>query len=373
MKKLTTYQFIERAYKIHGDKYDYSKVKYVNNRTKVCIICPEHGEFMTLPSLFLLGHQCPKCSKYCVKYTTDTWVNNAKDIHGDKYDYSKVEYIDNRTKVCIICPEHGEFWQIPSNHISRKTGCPYCAKVGKLNKNIFLQKAKLIHGDKYDYSKVEYINSTTKVCIICPEHGEFWQTPNSHLNGIGCKKCGINIRIEKRKKTITQFIEDARKIHGDKYDYSKVDYINNHTKICIICPEHGEFWQTPDSHISQKQGCPICKESRLEKKIRCLLLNNNIKFEQQKRFEWLGYQSLDFYLPDYNIAIECQGIQHFEPICFFGGEEGLKETIKRDKQKKEKCEKNNIKLLYYSNKKYNNKIINNNNELLKIIKNDISN
>ena len=231
-----------------------------------------------------------------------------------------------------------------------------------------LNVQKRFIGDKYDYSKVEYKDNHTKVCIVCPIHGEFWQTPNSHLSGIGCKKCGINSRINKRKKSIEEFIKEAREIHGDKYDYSKVEYINNHTKVCIICPIHGEFWQIPDSHIHQKQGCPICKESRLEKKIRYLLLENNICFEQQKRFKWLGLQSLDFYLPEYNIAIECQGIQHFEPINFFGGEKALKETIERDKEKKEKCKKNNIKILYFSDKQYNNELYVDYNDLLKVIK-----
>ena len=109
----------------------------------------------------------------------------------------------------------------------------------------FIKKAKEIHGNKYDYSKVEYKNTSTKVCIICPEHGEFWQTPNHHLQGHGCPKCK-NEKIRKRHThNITIFIEKARKVHGDKYDYSKAEYINASTKVCIICPEHGEFWQTP--------------------------------------------------------------------------------------------------------------------------------
>jgi predicted nucleic acid-binding Zn-ribbon protein len=154
--------------------------------------------------------------------------------------------------VCIICLEHGEFWQTPSDHLSGR-GCPKCG--GRLVNNTeeFIQKAKEVHGDKYDYSKVEYVNSHAKVCIICPEHGEFWQSPNNHLNGKGCPKC-IN---PNHGLTTEEFIQKAREVHGDKYDYSKVEYKGGLTKVCIICPKHGEFWQIAREHL-RGQGCPIC-------------------------------------------------------------------------------------------------------------------
>ena len=111
-----------------------------------------------------------------------------------------------------------------------------------MNTKEFIEKAKRIHGDKYDYSKVKYVNNRTKVCIICPEHGEFWQRPTSHLKGCICYRCSQKAKAKKQKKSSTnEFIEKAKKIHGDKYDYSKVEYINAKTKVCIICPEHGEF------------------------------------------------------------------------------------------------------------------------------------
>ena len=136
-------------------------------------------------------------------------------------------------------------------------------------KKEFIEKAKEVHGDKYDYSKVEYVNNHTKVCIICPEHDEFWQTPNNHVHGQGCPYCykqgiGKKIKNEKRIKIKTikkDFVEKAKEIHGDKYDYSKVNYINRNTKVCIICPEHGEFWQTPKNHLCG-QGCPHCGRNK---------------------------------------------------------------------------------------------------------------
>ena len=147
-----------------------------------------------------------------------------------------------------------------------------------------------------------------------------------------------------------------------------MEYVNKKTKVCIICPKHGEFWQEANSHL-RGVGCPFCNESKMEINIRKFLIENNINFEQQKRFEWLGKQSLDFYLPEYNIAIECQGLQHFKPCDFFGGEKGFIKRIKLDNMKYKKCKKNNINILYYSTYDYPN-MIQNVEDLIKKIKND---
>lgn len=361
-KKLTTEEFIEKARKVHRDKYDYSKVEYKNYITKVCIICHEkdengveHGEFWQLPSSHLDGFGCSKCSNSYIP-TTEEWIEKVKKIHEDKYDYSKVNYTDSHTKVCIICSEHGEFWQAAYAHLQGK-GCPKCANNIKYTTEEFIEKSKVIHGNKYDYSKVDYQGNDAKVCIICPVHGEFWQQPNNHLNGKGCIKCaGVE------RSTTEEFIEKAREVHGDKYDYSKVDYVNANTKVCIICPVHGEFWQQPADHLDG-HGCSICNESKLEKEICNLLINNNIHHERQKRFEWLGKQSLDFFLPNYNIAIECQGIQHFEPVDYFGSEKAFNRLIECDNKKYELCKNNGIKILYYSKYNFPNYPIYNNNNI----------
>lgn len=255
-------EFIEKAIKIHGNKFDYSKVEYIGGHTKICIICPEHGEFYQSPSNHLLGNECLKCSykKRGEKKAQGKgqFIEKSIKIHGDKYDYSKVEYVNSKTKVCIICnkideitrEKHNEFWQIPYSHLSGAT-CPKCTK-HFMNQEIFIKRAQVIHSNKYDYSKVDYKTSKEKVCIICPEHGEILQTPDSHLNGQGCSKCrGVH-----RYNTI-EWIEKAKKIHGERYDYSKVVYVNNSTKISIICKEHGEFLQTPANHIKGK-NCPKC-------------------------------------------------------------------------------------------------------------------
>ena len=241
----------------------------------------------------------------------------------------------------------------------------------KYSNNEFIKKAKEVHGNKYNYSNVEYINSRTKVCIICPEHGEFWQRPDKHIFAKrGCPKCGKTQKLTKK-----EFIEKAKLIHKDTYDYSNVEYKTNRQKIEIICKKHGSFIQTPHAHLSG-QGCPICKQRILEKEINNFLIENNIKYEYQKKIDWLGKQSLDFYLPDYNIAIECQGIQHFKPIDFAGkGENWASEmyeyTKERDIVKEKLCNEHGIKLLQYSAFDVNNKnIITNINDLIKTIKNE---
>jgi len=245
-----TEQFIEKAKLIHGDKYDYSKVDYINCSTKIIIICKEHGEFTQTPNNHLHGYGCGKCAG-TAKSNTKEFIEKAKLIHEDLYDYSKVNYKNNITKTIIICKEHGEFQQTPKLHL-KGAGCSKCAGTAKSNTKEFIEKAKSIHGDKYDYSKVDYKNTKTEVIIICKIHGNFKQTPSSHLNGNGCCKCSGNYTM-----TTEEFIEKAKSIHEDKYDYSKVEYKNTKTNVIIICKIHGNFDQTPSSHLNGN-GCCKC-------------------------------------------------------------------------------------------------------------------
>lgn len=186
-KRLLKSDFISRANEIHNYKYDYSKVDYVNSRTKVIIVCPKHGEFEQKPNSHLNGKGCAKCSGVA-KLTTEEFIKKAREVHSNKYDYSKVDYIDNKKEVIIICPEHGEFKQTSNSHLCGK-GCAKCSGIAKLTTEEFIKKAREVHGDRYDYSKVEYVDTKTKVCIICSKHGEFEQMPNHHLRGCDCPKC----------------------------------------------------------------------------------------------------------------------------------------------------------------------------------------
>ena len=373
MAKRTKEEFIERAKKIHGDKYDYSKVEYINSKTKVCIICPKHGEFWQEPTSHLMGVGCPKCAIRSraekIANTKEQFIEEAHKVHGDKYDYSKVVYINSVTKVCIICPEHGEFWVRPSDHIHCHIGCHKCSGCYKNTREEFIEKARKKYGDKYDYNKVVYKNNKTKVCIICHEkdqfgieHGEFWQRPNDHLTGYECPKCK-----NQYKPTTEEWITRARNVHGDKYDYSKVKYISARKKVCIICPIHGEFWQEPSNHVNGA-NCPNCNsdnKSKMEENIHLLLEKHEIKHERQKTFPWLKYKRnlfLDFYIPYKKVAIEVQGDQHYVPIRKFGGLEYFQVQQERDKMKKQLCEEHGIKLFYITKKNYNL------NEVLKYIK-----
>ena len=294
--------------------------------------------------------------------TTEQFIEKARKVHGDKYDYSKVNYLNNREKVIIICPKHGGFKQTPGSHLSGR-GCKECQKetlstLKTSSKEQFIEKARKVHGDKYDYSKVEYVKSSKPVCIICPKHGEFQQTPNNHLRGQGCQKCYDEHRGITQRSTKEEFIKKAKEIHGNKYDYSKVEYVNSSTNVRIICPEHGEFWQRPDHHLSSKCGCPKCKAKHFQCEIRLFLKKNNIFFEEEKTFDWLindktGYpQYLDFYIPAFKVGIECHGKQHFEPVDIFGGEPEFIKTQKRDENKLKKCNENGLKLVYFGDKKY---------------------
>lgn len=351
-KKLTLEYVIQKFKLVHGDFYDYSKFKYEDAKTKGIIICPKHGEFEQSYNTHSKGVRCPKCAKENIircgfKITKENFLERAERIHGDKYEYNLSNFNNNKSKIKIKCLIHGWFEQSVSNHLIGQ-GCPICGNIEKRNKSSldkdnFIQCAIQVHGNKFDYSNVEYINNKTKVCIICPIHGEFWQTPNAHLNGNGCAKC-IG-----RNRSLEDFINEARKVHGDNYDYSLSNYITSEIKIKIKCNKCGHiFKQKPWSHL-QNHGCPKCKFSKGELEIEKLLTNNNIIFECQKRFNWLGKQSLDFYIPSIKTAIEVQGHQHFDGSRCFGNTNNFKKIIERDKCKSDLCKKNNINLIYYTN------------------------
>jgi len=323
-RKNTQEQFIHDAIKIHGEKYDYSKVVYNGCDNDVIIICKTHCEFIQTPYHHLKRqHGCAKCGfiSTSIKQTKpqNEFIEDAIKVHGDKYDYSKVEYIKSSKPVTIICKIHDEFLQAPSSHLTG-AGCPKC--VGR-NKSIHKINQEFIdiHGDKYDYSKVEYINAKTPVIIICKIHGEFIQTPKRHLRGCGCNKCGKMSMSMKQTKPQNEFIEDAIKVHGDNYDYSKVEYINAKTTIIVICKNHGDFYTTPDAHISKKSGCPKCKYKTENQLFNFLkIYHPDITF--QPKYEWCintssktnKFLPFDFCIETHKIIIELDGEQHFKQV-----------------------------------------------------------
>jgi len=190
------------------------------------------------------------------KLTTEEFIAKSRLVHGNTYDYSKVVYINNSTKVQIICPMHGEFEQTPGNHLQGQ-GCPQCAGNTPSTTKKFIEKALLVHKGKYTYDKVRYTGNRASVLITCQIHGDFSQAPHDHLKGSGCVFCGINDRTDLKRSSAVKFINKALLMHGDKYDYSKVVYVGNKTKVTIVCPIHGEFEQKPANHLSGR-GCPSC-------------------------------------------------------------------------------------------------------------------
>jgi hypothetical protein len=226
----TTEEWILKAKEIHSDKYDYSKVEYMHNKSKVIIICKTHGEFLQTPNNHLTGNGCSKCSgKY--NYTTDEWINKVKKIHVDKYDYSKVDYKNSVSKIIIICRDHGEFLQTPSDHI-QGYGCSKCAGCYNPTTEEWILKAKEIHSDKYDYSKVEYMRTKTKVIIICKVHGEFLQTPHNHLTGSGCSKCQLcpSCQLWRTWGKLCGYClpKNKNKLYQKTKEYAVVKYLKDH-------------------------------------------------------------------------------------------------------------------------------------------------
>jgi len=337
-RKITTEIFIERATKKHGNTYDYSLVNYKGCSKKINIICKKHGIFEQTPSNHLNKNGCYKCGREKVankqRTSLEEIIKRGRVIHGNKYDYSKVKYKRCKDKVIIICPIHGDFKQTIDKHIGQKYGCQKCgyektAEFNRDNKRTFIEKAVRKHGNMYDYSLINYVNSQTNVKILCKVHGIFEQRPNAHIRGNGCGKCvrtlhnatteeWIKLAIEKHngkydysqvkyikcdskikiicpehglfkqkadvhlkghgcskcskcyQYTTKEWIEEAKKVHGDKYDYSKTEYINNRTGVVIICHTHGDFWQTAGIHINQECGCPRCYKRHSKQQIQWL-------------------------------------------------------------------------------------------------------
>jgi hypothetical protein len=193
MRLMTKDIFVAKAIARHGDTYVYDQVVYVNNRTYVVIICPIHGPFSQQPDSHLMGRGCKECGIIKNRKKLETFIEQAQSLHGDKYDYSEVSYVSNLHKVTISCPIHGQFQQLPMNHLVGN-GCPQCGgKHGRpsvvLSTDEFIEKATAIHSNLYDYSAVVYKNTQTSVDIHCRKHGIFRQRPHCHLRGQGCPSC----------------------------------------------------------------------------------------------------------------------------------------------------------------------------------------
>lgn len=360
-------EFIKLANERHNNKYDYSKVQFTKVSDKVTIICPEHGEFeQTVFNHLRCVNGCPECQKIYRKQINknlkeintgrhqllEDFIIKANKIHNNKYDYSHITNFEGYTskKLKIVCPIHGEFEQSYSSHIHKKRGCPKCSGKAKLTLEDFIIRANVKHNYKYNYDKVSITKAHEKVTIICPEHGEFQQTASNHLYGQGCPICANMQMRKERQWDKNQFIAEATSIHNNYYDYSKVDYINQNTKVIIVCPEHGEFEQLPSAHL-RMQGCPKCKCSHGESQIVTYLDSNTIKYIKEYKIpapltlKETGFCRVDFYIPELNAIIEFNGIQHYRSHHYFGGNEQFIKQQERDQYVREYCKNNCLKLL----------------------------
>lgn len=265
-KKKTTEMFKGELYSIYGDKYNLDNVVYVNASTPVKLVCSKHGVFEKNPKVLLRGHGCVLCGNESAarklseqkRYTQDDFVRISKEKHYDRYDYSQSEYVDSSSKVYIICPEHGGFWQIAGEHM-KGAGCPKCKGYNK-STDEFKEQLKKVHGDTYILDKVEYINATTKVCMVCKKHGEFYALPNNILRGQGCPNCYKH----KGEERVERFLKNKN-----------IKYVTQ--------------YEIPNESV--------------------LIPNKLLR--------------VDFFLPDVNTFIEYNGGQHYFPVKMFGGQNNL--------------------------------------------------
>jgi len=288
--KITTVEFIKRADKIHEGTYDYSGVRCTGGRKKVNIKCKRHGIFSQTVERHLSGAGCRFCNAH-QKKTTVEFIDNCVSVHGSKYDYTKVQYLRDNSKVEILCKIHGSFFQCPKDHFRLGCGCPECKRDKmRYTTDEFIAKAKNRHGNRYDYSLSDYTGNQDKITIVCQIHGKFKQKAKDHLLGCGCQKCNRKI-----SKTEIQFLdiigipEECRqyRISGTKYQADGYDKSTN-----TVWEFLGDHWHgNPKIKDPNK---PICLNSNttfgdlykktLQKFSRLIDLGYNINYVWE--FDW---------------------------------------------------------------------------------------
>lgn len=259
VKKLTPDEVVSRCLTVHGERYEYRIDTFRSTSVPMTIICKDHGPFSQTPSNHFKGKGCPRCAKVA-PYTTESFIEQACRAHSDAYTYGKATYAKSTERLTITCPKHGDFLQTPASHLAG-AGCPSCGGTKKLTQVDFVARATEVHGDAYDFSRAVYVNNRSPVEVVCPEHGSFFPSPSNLFAGKGCNKCAGNIRL-----STAEFIEKAVKIHGS-YSYDNVEYVDAKSKVAITCPDHGVFWQTPNAHLNG-HGCPACKREKISAKMR---------------------------------------------------------------------------------------------------------
>jgi hypothetical protein len=301
MKKQTRDEFVTKSKDIFGDNIDYSKMIYINSRTKIILVCKKHGDFIVAPKDHLCYKRgCPICSG--VRYNLETFLDAAKKVHGNRFLYDQVIFQNVKCKIIIGCKIHGDFCQTPDKHLSGQ-GCPKCKKSAHKDLVYIINEGSKIHANRYDYSKAIFKRMYDNIEIICEQHGSFWQTPHNHLSGQGCPQCAR----ENTRLTINEFITKANLVHNNKFDYSNVNYVNCITEVEIICPQHGSFWQTAGGHLAG-HNCPKCAYYISDKETAWLDSLGIIEEYRQKTIYYDGgHFKVDAFDPITNTVYEFDG------------------------------------------------------------------
>ena len=302
--KWTQERFLERAHEVWGDRWDYSGTTYINSKQKIELKCRAHGVFKQSPYEHLEKRvACKGC--FGISYSTDSFVGKAEDVWGGRWDYTQTLYKDSKSTVTILCKSHGPFRQTPNHHLRGVVGCKGCDP-RRISPEDFLQRSREVWGDRWDYSKVEFVRVLDNVTIICPLHGDFKQTPKSHMNeGLECPGCS--------KRTHDGFLRRASAVWGDRWDYSSTQYVGANSNISIQCRAHGVFTQRAEKHLRGNVGCRSCqinKTSPAEYEVRDFIKLLGHTVEEGRR-DLLGTtHEIDIYLPENKIAFEFNGVYY---------------------------------------------------------------
>ncbi len=343
-------KFFARARRIHGFQYDYSNTVYRGFGHKLKIVCPLHGEFEQFPSNHY-RHGCPSCGRIKAglanQITAGDFIEKSRLQHGDRYDYSQVRYEGNKRRVTISCPVHGAFQQTPNAHMLGR-GCDRCGGTATNTREDFRRKAEKVHGDRYDYSSVQCGGNAGKVLILCREHGAFEQQAGNHLSGHGCPACAAAESSTRLLATAESFIQKSKAVHGSKYGYGNVEYLGSQVKVAITCPKHGDFFQKPGDHVNDANGCPSCRNhySSFHKTGEAYLQDLGVSFESNVRGV-IPPVELDTYIPSHHLAIEFNG-------TFWHSITEASSGRLRHKSKFDRCAAAGINLLQIEEQEWNN-------------------
>lgn len=361
-RKKREQQWKEKARLKHGDKYDYSESVYKGSEELIAIRCPVHGIFWQAAYVHIRNSRpggCPECAKLSKDYDIES-VRRIIELSG-KWKLLSAEYKNNKQKLECECSKHGLFTTILSSVLQGK-GCPKCGRESGALKNTITDEEtrkliKLLDTndlvqllDSEDYSGRKKMHQ-----FMCPIHGVYETTVENLILGLKrgnncCDPCQREKTRDRLLQNPSEVLKRMKETHG-QYEYNMDTYVDMKTKMLMMCPVHGEFWQTPQSHING-HGCPKCQSSKMEKALMSYCDAHNILYISQWRPDWLGAQRCDLYLPEYNAVIECQGLQHFKPVKIWGGSTGFKKRLEADKRKLQLCTEHNVPVFYYTDTQY---------------------